>query len=439
MPNTIGVKIKELRRELKLTQSELAGNDMTKSMLSQIENNLSTPSMKNLRIIANKLGKPISYFIDEDNKYKIKLPLNEILKKIKTINRFMDEYQYIEAEMQLSSLLSSYNFTDNDTLYGDILYKQGVCLGNVNIFDKSEQIIRKVIKIYKNCNLYPKAATAYLEMTNRFFSEYNYEPCLSILDNANEIYSLSTTRDYCYEINSLYLRSLVYAGLSEFDKTLQLLNDALLLSKERNFYYKCDILYQTTGSINLILNNFDKFEYNMLKANQFAIFTENKLSLSLIYLNYAEYQIKLKNPKEALEYLDQIKDLKIEDTLSSFINIERAKAFYLHEEYDQALSLFKKINYSTERLQKHDYLFFWATKIYHAHTLIKLGKLEQALIQMNLGIKKLERFNNSIYHVFAYKGMSSIYSSKQDYETAYKYLKKANDMESELNGLPYKR
>ena len=62
MTQKLGDKIKLLRKELNMTQSELAGNEMTKSMLSQIENNSAMPSMKNLQYLAARLGKPVSYF-----------------------------------------------------------------------------------------------------------------------------------------------------------------------------------------------------------------------------------------------------------------------------------------------------------------------------------------------------------------------------------------
>ncbi|MCT4573638.1 helix-turn-helix domain-containing protein, partial [Bacillus thuringiensis] len=52
---TLGEKIKTLRKEKKLTQTELVGSELTKSMLSQIENGKATPSMKTLQYIAEKL------------------------------------------------------------------------------------------------------------------------------------------------------------------------------------------------------------------------------------------------------------------------------------------------------------------------------------------------------------------------------------------------
>ena len=92
---TVGEKIKTLRKELNMTQSELAGEEMTKSMLSQIENNVSNPSMKTLQYIAKVLNKPISYFLEDKLEDTLSLKQNyesrrELESKIKTLNILID-------------------------------------------------------------------------------------------------------------------------------------------------------------------------------------------------------------------------------------------------------------------------------------------------------------------------------------------------------------
>lgn len=59
---TLGEKIKALRKEKRLTQTELAGSELTKSMLSQIENGKATPSMKTLQYLASKLECEASFY-----------------------------------------------------------------------------------------------------------------------------------------------------------------------------------------------------------------------------------------------------------------------------------------------------------------------------------------------------------------------------------------
>ena len=62
---TLGEKLKHYVKK-KLTQTELAGSELTKSMLSQIENGKATPSMKTLQYIAEKLECEPSFLLEED-------------------------------------------------------------------------------------------------------------------------------------------------------------------------------------------------------------------------------------------------------------------------------------------------------------------------------------------------------------------------------------
>lgn len=61
----LGSKIKEARLAMGLSQRQLCGEYMTRNMLSQIENGSARPSMGTLAYLAEQLGKPVSYFLEE--------------------------------------------------------------------------------------------------------------------------------------------------------------------------------------------------------------------------------------------------------------------------------------------------------------------------------------------------------------------------------------
>ena len=63
---TLGEKIRTARAEAGLTQRQLCGEEITRNMLSQIENGSARPSMKTLMYLARKLGKPVGYFLEEE-------------------------------------------------------------------------------------------------------------------------------------------------------------------------------------------------------------------------------------------------------------------------------------------------------------------------------------------------------------------------------------
>lgn len=61
----IGKKIKRLRTEKLMTQSELTGGEITRNMLSRIENGAALPSLGTVVYLASKLGVPAGYLLSE--------------------------------------------------------------------------------------------------------------------------------------------------------------------------------------------------------------------------------------------------------------------------------------------------------------------------------------------------------------------------------------
>lgn len=62
----LGEKIRQARQEAGLSQRQLCGEEITRNMLSQIENGSAQPSMDTLRFLAAQLGKTVSFFLEED-------------------------------------------------------------------------------------------------------------------------------------------------------------------------------------------------------------------------------------------------------------------------------------------------------------------------------------------------------------------------------------
>ena len=73
----IGEKIKRLRSEKFMTQSELAGDTITRNMLSCIENGTAQPSLSTLRYIASKLNVSAGYLLADGEEEKMYLKLSE--------------------------------------------------------------------------------------------------------------------------------------------------------------------------------------------------------------------------------------------------------------------------------------------------------------------------------------------------------------------------
>ena len=61
----LGQRLKQARIEAGLSQRQLCGETITRNMLSQIESGKARPSMQTLTYLAQKLGKSVSWFLEE--------------------------------------------------------------------------------------------------------------------------------------------------------------------------------------------------------------------------------------------------------------------------------------------------------------------------------------------------------------------------------------
>ncbi len=77
----LGEKLRQARLEAGLSQRALCGSTITRNMLSQIENGSANPSMATLQYLAGQLGKPVSFFLEEDSVSSPNPPLMDAARK----------------------------------------------------------------------------------------------------------------------------------------------------------------------------------------------------------------------------------------------------------------------------------------------------------------------------------------------------------------------
>lgn len=93
----LGEKLRQARLEAGLSQRQLCGDEITRNMLSLIENGAAKPSMKTLQYLAARLGKNVSYFLEED----IHISPNQTV--METVRRLYDAGGYREAALALET------------------------------------------------------------------------------------------------------------------------------------------------------------------------------------------------------------------------------------------------------------------------------------------------------------------------------------------------
>ncbi len=78
----LGAKTKDMRQRIALTQEELADRcELTKGYISQLENDLTSPSIQTLCDILNALGSTLGDFFHEEAEERIVFPESEYIEK----------------------------------------------------------------------------------------------------------------------------------------------------------------------------------------------------------------------------------------------------------------------------------------------------------------------------------------------------------------------
>ena len=98
----LGEKLRQARLEANLSQRALCGEEITRNMLSRIENGVARPSMKTLQYLALRLGKPVSYFLEET---AVVSPNQEVMN---TARRLYDTGEFSKA----AEILGGYQSPD---------------------------------------------------------------------------------------------------------------------------------------------------------------------------------------------------------------------------------------------------------------------------------------------------------------------------------------
>ena len=89
----LGQKIKEARLQAGLSQRQLCGDEITRNMLSQIENGSARPSMTTLQYLASRLGVSVSYFLEEQ---AVTSPNQQVMEKARNARSEGNPAQVVE-------------------------------------------------------------------------------------------------------------------------------------------------------------------------------------------------------------------------------------------------------------------------------------------------------------------------------------------------------
>lgn len=135
---SLGEKLRQARLEAGLSQRALCGEEITRNMLSRIENGAAQPSMHTLQYLADRLGKPMSFFLEEE------AVVSGNQRAMEDARRMYDTGQFDRAMEALEAYLEPDPVYDREKALLTVLVRLG--LAEQAISQRRERYARKLLE-----------------------------------------------------------------------------------------------------------------------------------------------------------------------------------------------------------------------------------------------------------------------------------------------------
>ncbi|OIK11845.1 helix-turn-helix domain-containing protein [Bacillus sp. MUM 13] len=422
-----GERIKERRKSLGLTQDDLAGPNLSRGMISLIERNQTTPSIKTLDFIASKLGVSLGEILGEIKDPEEKILPFEAEKLIKMCTALINSNKTAEAEDTLNSLIEN---LEDYSLKGRVLK----LLADI----KSHTDKESSILLYKEALLYitPIEIGDHIEIYHALSLNYcrlnNYHNCIehSLYATALIKSDLYGKYDVLLHLQLLYNLSYSYSKIGQNDLALSIIEEALHIMKNKHITYSLGSFLMLKGISLLNLGR----AAEAIDANKaaLALFNEKEnlremigcqTNLGILYRALLDYPQSISCLRSSLEY-SQAFDNEWYKVNNYY---ELAQTYLECNNLDQAKSAaIKGLSLSKDEL--------FTAKLLHclAQIDIENGNFQEAERNIEksievMGIHKDIRLMSKCYIVKA-----SIYSSQKLFAEGNYYYQKAAQLLLEL-------
>ncbi|MDV6035418.1 helix-turn-helix transcriptional regulator [Bacillus sp. SM-B1] len=390
---TLGEKIKSLRKEKKLTQTELAGSELTKSMLSQIENGKATPSMKTLQYIAEKLGCETSFLLEEDDDEMVEL----IQKMERLIKNKCDEVYETLLPIVQKELPSTLNTAR--------LYKQFITAAAVMNDYNIEYYVDTAVSIFEKYTLYRESTETKLLFYYMLFKQKKYKECLQMIATIRDEYKAKNLEMDLITHIQLYLKeAIILLAYGSYEKCEKVILDALAFSKKHQVYYKTDEFYRILSYQKIITTDKEQYLYYIKKSEQFAIFTEDTLSAANVDILKAYYYNTVTNEYTiALQHLEQFREKLKNDPIfqdDGLYYLEKGKSLYGLKRYKEALETLKHATIPDYMSHPLDQSWVLTAGSYRALCYIELQDKKSALTEAKEAVQAIDSYPDSIFTSF---------------------------------------
>ena len=345
---TLGERIRSLRKAKGLTLQALAGDVMTKGMLSLIENNKANPSMESLSFIAKQLG------IDR-NELLAQVPTAELRALLQDVERLYKE--------ELQELSDFTPIIEKIAPYADKLPYRYESARLLEIYsrcqyyakmDDWQKALEKSEEMYEGLHLVNNSADVHMFRAMMKFNEHRYAEALGMLQASRRSFdNRNAVLDPLKKLDFDFHEAILYFAIGKDQEAVRLMNEAITYSKDHQIFYRINDLYRVMGFHAILTGNREKKDYYVHKLRLFAEFTDDdKIETTLDLLEAHDLNSFVHDYAKAERLVDRnLKKDKDGDHHQFYL--EKGKALYGLGKLDEALAWLKR--HRTAEFLHHPY------------------------------------------------------------------------------------
>lgn len=256
----MGKRLKEARKEARLTQRELGGERYSPSYICQIEKDKIRPSVKGLEYIGKRLGRPVSYFFADAGL------LEEISQKEQKTKTFFillnlgESYlasQKNELAKKILDEIASLNLSlETPFLRALILRYQGRVKTALLQEDEAEESLLEALSIFKDLEAFEELAKTYFDLAQLHFSKQSHGQARSYLKKAMKVIKTDHIADPALFVDILRCSGVLHniAGqanqaIKDFEKALDYSNQTSDAEKLAELYLEISLDFKNKGEL----------------------------------------------------------------------------------------------------------------------------------------------------------------------------------------------
>lgn len=393
--DTLGTRIRTFRKQRKLTLEQCAGEQMTKGMLSLIENDKANPSMESLNYLAEKLELSVSELLDDIHESELRTMLDEAEHNYKT----NDKTSFMKATELIEPLIPKLNRGYEAARLLEVYGRMSAYLKRQNW----QSAMEKASALYIELNLLPRLAAVGLFRSIHLFKQQQYEEALAyLLEQRAELRGKSGYIDPLTHLDLETYEAIFRFAVNDVKEATGVMNAAITYSKKHLIFHQTGQLYRLAAFRAVIDEDEDKLDYYEQKLLQYGEFTEDEQEIWFIKLiRIHQLNSFRKDYKTALKQLNDLPyPPKDEALILNFYLLERGKALYGTGWFEEALESLSQVIISEHLHHPFDLSIYYEKDAYAALCSAELGDFSNAKKLAAVAAANMKKIPDNPYKKF---------------------------------------